>query len=824
MGKTLVVVESPAKAKTIKKYLGAGYDVVASKGQHHVTSRRRWGSMSSTTSRRRTKVIPTKEKNLAELKAAAKDAAEILLATDPDREGEAIAFHVAEELNQDTRKAKRVEFHEITKKGVHHGIENPRKLDKHLYDAQRARRVLDRIVGYDVSALVWSKLAFGLSAGRVQSVALRLIVDREREIEAFVPEEYWNVGAALATAAENGAGGGKKAQFVAKLFGKGGKKLPVDNGPLAAEVKADLQKASYKVAEVKKSERRRRAPAPYTTSKLQQDAVNRLGFGAKRTMQVARYRALRGVDLGKEAGTVGLITYMRTDSMRLSPDAVAAAREFIGTTYGKLHVPETPNVFKSKKNTQDAHEAIRPTSLELTPESVRKHLKDEQFKLYKLIWDRFLASQMTDAVYDQTTCLIEAKASNDAAYELRVSGRTLKFPGWLEMYGAGREETKSKLAGEEESADGEKQTPEAAAASLEENDEATLPDLSAGQLLTLVDPPGVLAEQKFTQPPARYNEGSLVRELEERGIGRPSTYADIITKVQARTYVERVDGGRAFRPTGLGKIVVDGLISAKLDFMEPAFTSSMEEELDQVEAGTEERVQLLSRFYKRFRMQLDASKKGKRWAPEPEPTGEMCDKCGPRGENEELHALPQGEMMKRWSKNGWFLGCSNYPKCRNTRDLGIDGLGAPPPRETEIECEKCSKPMVIRTGRYGEYLSCTGYPQCKNTRPVPLGIPCPKCGGDLIEVRSKKRGGRTFYGCSKWNDETVKCDFKLWQKPINEPCPMCNAPFLVMGGTKAKPMIACANKECGYKLAVEEDAAGIGAEPGAPDVGAEAHA
>ncbi len=645
MAKTLVVVESPAKAKTIKKYLGAGYDVVASKG-HIKDLPKKMGVDVEHGFKETYEIIPAKEKNVAELKAAAKGATEILLATDPDREGEAIAWHVAEELNQDTKKAKRVEFHEITKKGVRHGIDNPRKLDKHLYDAQRARRVLDRLVGYDVSALVWNKLAFGLSAGRVQSVALRLIVDREREIEAFVPVEYWNVGAALAPAdATNG--NQKKQQFVAKLFGKGGKKLPVDNGELAGEVKRDLQGAAYKVAEVKKSERKRKAPAPYTTSKLQQDAVNRLGFGAKRTMQVAQ-GLYEGVDLGKDlGGTVGLITYMRTDSMRLSPDAVEAAREYIGTTYGKTHVPETPNLFKSKKNTQDAHEAIRPTSLELSPESVRKHLKDEQFKLYKLIWDRFLASQMTDAVYDQTTCIIEAKAKNGSSYDLRVSGRTLKFPGWLEVYGGGREETKSKLAGEEDSANTEPE--KEAAASLEDSDDASLPELSAGQALTLVDPPGVLAEQKFTQPPARYNEGSLVRELEERGIGRPSTYADIITNVQARDYVERVDGGRAFRPTNLGKMVVDGLIGAKLDFMEPAFTSSMEEELDQVEAGKEERVKLLTRFYKRFRTQLDASKKGKRWSPEPEATGEKCDQCGKGGANEELRDLKKGEMMKRWS-------------------------------------------------------------------------------------------------------------------------------------------------------------------------------
>jgi DNA topoisomerase-1 len=800
MAKTLVVVESPAKAKTIKKYLGAGYEVLASKG-HIKDLPKKMGIDIEHGFKESYEIIEGKQKALAELKAAAKDADNILLATDPDREGEAIAWHLAEELNQSTKTANRVEFHEITKKGVQHGVANPRVLNENLYDAQRARRVLDRIVGYDVSALVWSKLAFGLSAGRVQSVALRLIVDREREIEAFIPEEYWNCGAALVpSTASNGTA--KRQQFIAKLHGKDGKKLAVQNGQTAAQVRTDLATATFKVGEIKKSERKRNAPPPYTTSKLQQDAVNRLGFGAKRTMQVAQ-GLYEGVDLGKDGGAVGLITYMRTDSTRLSPDAVNAARDFVGVTYGATYVPKDPNVFKSKKNTQDAHEAIRPTSLELTPESVKKHLKDEQYKLYKLIWDRFVASQMKEAVYDQTSCEIVATCAGGGAngvYNLRVSGRTLKFSGWLEVYGGGVEVAKAKQAGEDEG--GEKQE-EKTAASLDDED-ATLPELTEGQVLTLVDPPGVITEQKFTQPPARYNEGSLVRELEERGIGRPSTYAEIISKVQARDYVEKVEGGRQFRPTLLGKFVVDGLVNSKLDFMDPAFTSSMEAELDEVEAGNEERVDLLGRFYKKFREQLDLTKKGKRWNPDPEPTGEMCDQCGPGGANAELHGIKTGEMMKRWSKNGWFLGCANYPKCKNTRDLGPDGLGGTPPKETGIDCDKCGKPMVIRTGRYGEFLSCTGYPTCKNARPVPLGVPCPKCGGDIIEVKPKKRGGKTFFGCSRYNDETVKCDFKLWQRPIAEPCPLCAAPFLIYGGTKAKPMIACANKECGYKRPVEE--------------------
>ncbi|AKV03454.1 DNA topoisomerase I [Labilithrix luteola] len=804
MGKTLVVVESPAKAKTIKKYLGSGYEVLASKG-HVKDLPKKMGIDIEKGFQETYEVVPGKEKVLAELKTAAQEAEDILLATDPDREGEAIAWHLAEELTGKPLKAKRVEFHEITKNGVQKGVASPRALDKHLYDAQRARRVLDRIVGYDVSALVWSKLAFGLSAGRVQSVALRLIVDREREIEAFVPEEYWNIGTTLAKTQKNGA---KKQPFNARLAQQDGKKIEVKDGETAGRVKSDLDGATYRIAKITKSERKRKPYAPYTTSKLQQDAVNRLGFGAKRTMQVAQ-GLYEGVDLGKDGGPVGLITYMRTDSTRVSPDALAAAREYIENSYGKNSLPAEPNVFKSKKNSQDAHEAIRPTSLEHTPETVKKHLKDEQYKIYKLIWDRFIASQMKDAVFDQTSVDIEAKAKS-ASYMLRSSGRVLKFAGWLEVYGSGVEST-NQAGGEDDKTDAD-------GAKEPEEGEATLPELAEGEVLELVTPPGVLAEQKFTQPPARYNEGSLVRELEERGIGRPSTYAEIISKVQARDYVEKLDG-RNFRPTLLGKMVVDGLVNSELDFMDPTFTSSMEQELDAVEAGTEERTVLLSRFYKKFREQLDKSKKGKRWNPDPEPTGEICEICGPNSEDEKLRALPPGEMMKRWSKNGWFLGCSNYPKCKNTRDLGPDGTGAAKPRDAGVDCDKCGKPMVIRSGRYGEFLSCTGYPQCKNARPVPLGVACPKCGGDIIEVRPKKKGGKTFYGCSRYNDETVKCDFKLWQKPINEPCPACGAKFLVMGGTKAKPMIACADKECGYKRSPDAPSPG---EEHAPAAGADA--
>ena len=789
MSKTLVVVESPAKAKTIKKYLGPKYEVLASKG-HIKDLPKKMGIDFEKGFEETYQVIEGKEKIVAELKGAANDADRIFLATDPDREGEAIAWHLAEELKSAKKPTQRVEFHEITKKGVENGVAHPRELNKPLYDAQRARRVLDRIVGYDVSALVWSKLAFGLSAGRVQSVALRLIVDREREIEAFIPEEYWNCGVALTPAKANG--GAKPHAFLARLTQKDGKKYTVTTAAQAAELRADWKGATYRVAKIAKTERRRHAPAPYTTSKLQQDAVNRLGFGAKRTMQVAQH-LYEGIDLGKDGGAVGLITYMRTDSVRMSADAVDEARAYIAKRFGA----DKPNVFKSKKSAQDGHEAIRPTSLEYTPESVKKHLKEEQYKVYKLIWDRFIACQMKEAIYDQTSVDIEAKATHGSTYTLRASGRILKFGGWLEAYGKGEEKAEP-LAGEEagEGDDKEDKRP----TPIAEGDEATLPELSEGESLRVVEPPGIQTEQKFTQPPARYSEGSLVRELEDRGIGRPSTYAEIISKVQARDYVEKVEGGRSFRPSTLGKFVVDGLVNAHLDFMDPAFTSKMEDELDAVEEGKEKRVDLLGRFYKRFREQLDASKKGKRWNPEPVETTEVCEVCG------------TGKMVKRWSKNGWFLGCADYPECKNTRDLGPDGngpLAGTPPRETGIECDKCGKPMVIKTGRFGEFISCTGYPACKNSRPVPLDVKCPKCGGDLVEIRPKKRGGRVFYGCSNWNVETIKCDFKSWQKPLDETCPDCKSPYLLLAGTKNKPMIACPNKECGYKrqVAMEGDAA-----------------
>jgi len=715
MGKTLVVVESPAKAKTIKKYLGDGYEVLASKG-HVKDLPKRMGIDVTAGFLETYEVIEAKAKVLSELKSKVKQANTLLLATDPDREGEAIAWHLAEELTRPGLEVLRVEFHEITKKGVTGGLAKPRQLDTNLYDAQRARRVLDRIVGYDVSALVWSKLAFGLSAGRVQSVALRLVVDREREIEAFVPEEYWNVSVPLRTP--------KGGSFTARLTAVDGTKAEIKNGENASQIKADLDSAEYRVATLNTKDQRRNATAPYTTSKLQQDASAYLRYPTRRTMSVAQ-KLYEGIDLKKDGGPVGLITYMRTDSVRVSPDAVEQVREHITKEFGSSYIPAKPNVFKARKNAQEAHEAIRPTSMEFTPEAVQKHLTDEQYRVYKLIWDRFVASQMSPAVYSQTSLEIEATPSRKSPkykrLTLRASGRNLIFSGWLEQYQHGKsdkpfgEDAPRELAGEDEGTEAENgakgaiaSSGSAAAKAADDVDDTTLPEMAERDPLKLATPPGVLAEQKFTQPPPRFNEGSLVRELERRGIGRPSTYSEIISKVQARDYVEKLPGGQ-MKATDLGKVVVDGLVATSLDFIEPSFTAKMEEDLDEVAAGKLNRVSLLERFYERFRSTLDTAKKQKRWTPEPIPTGDACPKCG-----QDLH--------RRWSKNGWFIGCAGYPKCKYTQSLNESGEVAEP-KLTEHVCDKCGKFMVIRTGRYGEFLACSGYPDCKNAKPMPLGIP-----------------------------------------------------------------------------------------------------
>jgi len=771
---TLLVVESPAKAKTIQKYLGKDYIVLASKG--HVKDLPKKGGVDTEHDFEETyEVIPEKGKEevLKVIKQAARRTKRVLLATDPDREGEAIAWHLLEEIKQTypDKEVRRVLFNEITKKGVAEGIANPRDLDTHLYEAQRTRRVLDRIGGYPLSSLLWRKLAFGLSAGRVQTPALRIIVDRQREIDAFVPVSYWLIESQLL--------GNNRPAFTALLDSVDGEKMekvssrPATTSELdARRFVADLAGATYTVAKINKRERKAKAPAPYTTSKLQQDASTRLGMQPKRTMRIAQ-GLYEGVPLGEE--TVGLITYMRTDSVRLSPDAVTECRSFIAGKYGKHALPDEPNVFKSKKaNVQDAHEAVRPTRMDLPPDSIRQFLTDERYRLYKLIWDRFVAGQMVPAVYDQTGVEIEAKVSAHT-YGLRASGSVLRVPGWKAVYGAGD----VALATDDEPAD----------ASGDDESERTLPVLAEGERLKL-EGAGVQSHAKQTEPPPYFNEASLVKKLEEEGIGRPSTYAEIISKVQARDYVVKVNN--KLMPSDLGRLVIEKLVADKFDLADLGFTRKLEEDLDAIAENRGNRLAILRPFHERLQAKIAASMEDKgKWWPEPELLEEKCPECGK-------------DLMKRWGRNGAFVGCVGYPDCKHTRNLTADGQldDDKQPVMTDFKCDLCGSAMMKRWGRNGFFLGCSTFPKCKGTRNLPLGIDCPKCGGEVIEIRARK-GGRPFYGCSNYRSD-LKCDFRIWQKPIPEACPQCQAKFLVRAGNANSPIIKCIVENCGYQRVGEE--------------------
>jgi DNA topoisomerase-1 len=766
---TLLIVESPAKSTTIQKYLGNDYVVLASKG--HIKDLPKRGGVDVDNGFKETYVVieeKGKDETLRHIKENARKVKRVLLATDPDREGEAIAWHLMEEVRKDQPdiEIRRVLFNEITKKGVLEGIAHPRDLDTHLYEAQRTRRVLDRIGGYPLSNLLWRKLAFGLSAGRVQTPALRIIVDRQHEIDSFVPRAYWLLEAQLR--------GENPPPFLALLDSVGGEKLEkVSSRPAAtSELDAkrfsdDLRDATYKVAKITKRERRSRAPAPYTTSKLQQDASTRLGMQPSRAMRVAQ-GLYEGVELGKGGETVGLITYMRTDSVRLSSEAVDACREYIAERYGKDAVPATPNEFKTKKaQVQDAHEAIRPTRMDLPPEEVHKYLTEERFKLYKLIWDRFVACQMVPAVYDQTSLEIEAE-NGSKRYGLRASGSVLRVAGWRAAYGA--LDTPA-LAGEE---------------SEQVDDESrTLPMLREGEVLALSDL-GVAVHAKETEPPPYYNEASLVKKLEEEGIGRPSTYAEILSKVQARDYVRK--SGNKLVPTPLGKIVAEHLVADDFDLANVAFTRKLEEDLDAIAEARGKRLDVLAPFHVRLQEQIARSLEVQgKWWPEPESIDEACPECGK-------------PLMKRWGRNGAFIGCNGYPECKYTRPLPGEDEGGESrqPVLTDYKCELCASPMMKRWGRNGFFLGCSTYPKCKSTRSLPLGVTCPKCGGEIIEIRGKK-ARRPFYGCTNYSKEDIKCDFRSWQKPVPEACPQCHAKFLVQAGNAKAPVLRCLTENCGYE-------------------------
>jgi DNA topoisomerase-1 len=760
---TLVVVESPAKAKTIKKYLGAGYVVKASVGHVMDLPKSKIGVDIENGFQPVYEVIESKKKVVADLKAAAKGVSRVLLATDPDREGEAIAWHVFEQLKKQKIPTQRILFNEITKKAIQEAILKPLALNKDLYDAQQARRVLDRLVGYQISPILWKKVRRGLSAGRVQSVAVRLVVDREEEIGKFIPVEYWSIEADLKAALPP--------QFRSKLIKLDGEKAELPSGDVAKPLVDELKKAQFTVAEVTRKERRRNAPPPFITSKLQQDAANRLGFTAKKTMTLAQ-RLYEGVELGDE-GQTALITYMRTDSVRLSPDAVAGARDYIAARWGKEYLPAEPVQFKTKKSAQDAHEAIRPTALEYPPEKVQPFLERDMFRLYELIWNRFVACQMVPAVFDQTTADISAGRA-----VFRATGQTLKFPGYLAVYGQEAESAQDQAGAEKMEGEDE-----------EKGDVSRqLPPLEAGQKLTLVE---LLSEQHFTQPPPRFTEASLVKELEEKGIGRPSTYAAILSTIQDKEYVEKKEG--RFFPTDLGKIVTELLLGAFPTVMDVQFTAKMEGELDEVEDGKADWVKVLGDFYTPFKKTLEAAESQMRDVKrEEKATDLVCEKCG-------------SPMVIKWGRMGRFLACSGYPECKNTKDfVEEDGkIRVVEDIPTDEICPTCGKPMINKRGRFGRFLACSDYPTCKTTKPITLkGVVCPDCGSGLAERKS--RFGKSFYGCTGYPN----CKFAAWDRPIPGPCPQCGKPYLLSKYSKRDgAFIACPDKECGYRREAPEPGA-----------------
>ena len=819
MPKGLVIVESPAKAKTIQKYLGKGFAVEASLGHVKDLPKSVLGVDINKDFETDYIVIPGKEKVLAKLKKLAQSAETVYLAPDPDREGEAIAAHLAAELGDGSKRKKkkkgaeperirRVTFNEITQRAVQAAFEHPRDIDRHLVDAQQTRRVLDRLVGYQVSPLLWDKVRRGLSAGRVQTVALRLIVDREREIKAFEKKEYWTIDAHLAAA--------KPPTFDARFLGKGEEKVEIPNRDEAEKIRAALDKAEWTVRGVDRKERRRYSTPPFTTSKLQQDASRKLRFSVKRTMMIAQ-RLYEGVELGDE-GLVGLITYMRTDSTRVSNEALTEVREYIKSEYGELYLPESPNTFKEKKEAQAAHEAIRPTSVVRHPEQIKQYLKEDEFKVYKLIWQRFVASQIMPAVFDQTTVDIDAKSSADSFW-FRVTGSVLKFDGFLKVY--------------EESKEGKD----------EEDEELKhkLPALEAGQKLTLK---GLKPEQHFTEPPPRYNEASLVKELEERGIGRPSTYATILTTIQERQYAQKLGG--KFVPTEIGLVVTDLLVENFADIFDFQYTARLEEELDEIEEGKQKWTDALGEFYKKFEKDLKYAQKHMENIKRMEkPTDEKCERCGsplvikwgkhgsfyacsaydkddpntctftkenpinlPDLDTADLQETSQEEycencgrlMVLKRGRFGQFMACTGYPDCKTTRRLD-QGKKVPDIPLDEL-CPKCGRNLIIRHGRFGEFTSCSGYPECKYVKQNFIGVKCPLCKeGDLVEKKARK--GNTFFGCANY----PKCRFTSANRPIAEKCPTCGSEYLVEKTLKAGPVIACPNKECDYQRAAPVETA-----------------
>ena len=797
MAKNLLIVESPTKVRTLKKYLPKDFEVMASVGHVKDLPVNRLGVDIEAGFKPEYVVIKGKGKVLKALKEASKMADNIYLGPDPDREGEAIAWHIAEELNGKKKKIFRVLFNELTPKAIKEAISSPQSLNREKYESQQARRILDRLVGYQISPLLWTKVKRGLSAGRVQSVALKMICDREREIFSFVPQEYWSLTAHL------------RAQdpppFKARLTHWNGEKADLKNEAQVSEIVRRLEGKQFRVLKVTKKKKKKNPPPPFITSTLQQEAYKRLGFSAKKTMSIAQV-LYEGVDLGPR-GQVGLITYMRTDSFRIADEALDAVREFIRKTYGAEFLPEKPNVYKSAKTAQEAHEAIRPTSIELSPEEVAPFLDKDQLALYTIIWKRFVASQMSAAEYEQTQVDIEAGEGI-----FRASGSVMVFKGFTVVYN------------------------EQSDSNSDKTEEGLLPPLKKNQVLELdrLEP-----AQHFTQPPPRYTEATLIKALEENGIGRPSTYATIISNINQRAYV-KVEKGR-FKPTELGFLVTDLLVKSFPEIMDIHFTAQMEGDLDRIERGQVKWTSVLKKFYERFQHELDKAKaemKGEM------PAGVECPECG-------------RPMVIKSGKNGLFLACSGYPECTYTSNFERDEKGrvvaekVPEVSETDSVCDKCGKPMVIKRGRFGAFLACTGYPECKNTKsiteatstdyglPPPeqseckvcggkmlikvskkgqkflacenypkctyteslsTGVPCPQegCPGTLVERFSKK--GKLFYAC----DQYPRCRFTLWDRPFDGQCPVCGTKVLLIKYDKSgKPILKCRKKGCDFNRPLE---------------------
>jgi len=778
MAKSLIIVESPTKAKTVTKYLGRGYTVMASVGHVKDLPTSKLGVDIEHDFEPQYVTIKGKSKVLADIKKKAEGVDKIFLAPDPDREGEAIAWHIEQELLGKSKKKKkagnifRVRFNEITESAIKRALQSPDEINMKLVNAQQARRVLDRIVGYQGSQLLWNKVRRGLSMGRVQSVAMRLICEREAEREAFRAEEYWSITVLLS--------GQNPPSFEAKLHSINGKEASIENAEQAGGVVEAIHDKPFVVQSVERREKKRNPVAPFITSRLQQEAARKLHFSPKKTMTLAQ-QLYEGIEIGAE-GATGLITYMRTDSPRISNEAMAEAREIIQSRFGAEYLPATPNVYKTQKAAQEAHEAVRPTSAARDPESIRQYLDPDQYNLYKLIWNRFIASQMVPEILDVTR-IDSAPVGTKDKYVVRSTGTVVKFPGHTIAYleGVDKELPSQKPKADQEEEDGERQ----------------LPALSAGDPLRLVGQEGqtvqgLTSKQHFTQPPPRYNEALLIKELEEKGIGRPSTYAAIISTIQDRKYVEKTEGRLV--PTETGRAVNDFLMKGFPELINVDFTSQLEEQLDEVEEGNKPWVTAVRDFYGSFTREMEQAKT----IPGPKdivelPTNIPCEKCG--------------KMLEiKWGRNGKFLACPAYkddPPCKNTQNFEKlpDGTIKIVPKlelTTDQKCDKCASPMVVKAGRFGKFIACSAYPGCKTTKPLALGVKCPQpgCGGDLVQKRTRK--GRSFFACSNY----PKCEYALWDRPVPKTCPICQAPFLVEKVSKQDGRsVQCRNQDCGYREA-----------------------